>query len=93
MKFIVIAEKGVTINGKLHKKGEEFTGERYNGQISTALHFKQIKPTTLDAGSEAADADAKAKEALEKEQAAAKAKEEADAKAKADADAKAKPSK
>lgn len=86
MKFKVIAAKGVTLNGKHHEKGATLTGERYNGQISTALHFGQIKPIAEEKES---DPDAEAKAQAEKAEADAKAKAEADAKAKADAEAKA----
>lgn len=68
------AISAVSISGSVHKKGDTFEADSKSAHVTTALHFKQIKPVS----DKEADADAKAK-----------AKAEADEKAKAEADAKA----
>lgn len=57
-RFKVIAEKGFSFGGKTLKKGETFTSERYQGHVSTGVHFGQIKEVDEAAESEA---EAKAK--------------------------------
>lgn len=81
-KFKVISPKGFDFGGKKLKQGETFTAERYQGHVSTGIHFGQIEEVDPEADAKAkADADADAD---------AKAKAEAEAQAQAEADAKAK---
>ena len=66
-KFKVIDPKGLSVNGKLHEKGETINGELKHPHISTALHFKQIEEVTPESNGKAKAEDEAAKKKAEAE--------------------------